>query len=73
MSFFSIRPCIALIHIIWKAGTYLSGHSVCVKDREYQSQDGPIEEAKMGLEDDAGGGRGGRCHQVDLVSQQDKS
>ena len=62
--------------IYWKylfAGTHLAGHGVRVKDREYQSQDSSVKEAKMGLEDDTGGGRRGRCHQVDLVSNKIKA
>ena len=50
------------------AGTHLAGHDVRVEDRKDQSQDSSVKEAKVGLEDNAGGGRGGRCHQVDLVS-----
>ena len=52
--------------------TNLARHNVRVKDREDQSQDGPIKETKVGLEDDAGGVRGGCCHQVYLVSNKIK-
>ena len=55
------------------AGTHFARHSVCVEDRKDQSQDGPIQKAKMRLENNAGGGRGGRCHQVDLVSNKIKA
>ena len=46
---------------------YLSWHGVSVEDREEQSEDGPIEETKVRLEDDAVEGRGGRCQEVHLV------
>ena len=49
-------------------GTHLTRHGVCVKDREDQSQDGSIEETKVGLEDDVVEGRGGRRQEVHLVS-----
>ena len=46
--------------------TDLSGHDVCVKNREEQSQDCSIEETKVGLEGDGRGGRGGRCQEEHL-------
>ena len=46
---------------------HLARHDVCVEDREDQSQDGSIEETKVGLEDDACGGRRWGCHEKNLV------